>query len=489
MRYQQRRRVRTWLIVMIALMLLLLSACNFPRNDPTGLSRPEVPTPAIREAEPPQDPENQTQDDTPLASPGTVAYTHISSEENGRIAVRIDVPIKPRYGQSAPIVVVASTWFVEKYNLETTPFHLEYNPVDIGAISISHLWPGKTDPESKNRSEGSYDFGGPNSLAALRDTIRFALGIIPNVDGLYLHELIAIEPLYENVGMFASSHAGVVATNVMAYYGESLKGLKYFVGRENPTMAEMYPLEIGHFSDQRKPIYNPYYLHQGYTSTSIAVDYSHLSWIENDQFPEGRPIFEVPGNQDYVLDDKGPNINGKRWFSHALTQALMDNGVFTSSNWPADVATPQQTADFWPYRIAVNNYGLIGEKLPDLRVLLPFASYDHVQAALDKPHIRQAYDGFHKTAGLWTRLNCDLVYVQSEIHPSASLALGFPDNDANTEPVDWYTDAETWGFPGKLADELTARTVPLAGIAEMADRVNWDVWSPNLDAVINTGGQ
>jgi hypothetical protein len=90
---------------------------------------------------------------------------------------------------------------------------------------------------------------------------------------------------------------------------------------------------------------------------------------------------------------------------------------------------------------------------------------------------------------LWTRLNCDLVYVQSEIHPSASLALGFPDNDASTEPVDWYTDAETWGFPGKLADELTARTVPLAGIAEMADRVNWDVWSPNLDTVINTGGQ
>ncbi len=458
--------------------ILFLAACNLPAAVSTQApSLPEsVPTTSTMET--------GSGGSIQRAEPGTVTYTHIQCEENGQIAVRIDVPIEPRYGESAPIVVVASTWFVDKYNLEATPFHLEYNPVDVGAISISHLWPGKTDPESGVQSEGTYDFGGPNSLAALRDTIRYALGIIPDVEGRYLDEIITVEPLYDNVGMFASSHAGVVATNVMAYYGETLTGLKYFVGRENPTMAEMYPLEIGHFNDQRVPIYNPYYQHEGYTPTSINVDYTHLAWIQNGAFPEGRPLFEVPGDRDYVLDDKGPNINGQRWFSHALTQALLDNGVFTLADWPDDLATPQQTADFWPYRITVNNYGLIGEKLPELRVLIPFAAADHVQAAADKPHIRQAYDGFRKTAGLWTRLNCDLVYVQAEIHPSASIELGFSDNDANTEPVDWYAKAESWGFAGKLADQLTARTVPLAGVAEMADRVQWDVWTPNLDAVL-----
>ena len=150
------------------------------------------------------------------------------------------------------------------------------------------------------------------------------------------------------------------------------------------------------------------------------------------------------------------------------------------------MATPQQTADFWPYHITVHNYATIGEKLPELRVLIPFASLDHVQTAPDKPHIRQAYDGFYKTAGLWTRLNCDLVYMQSEVHPSASLQEGFPDNDANTEPADWYTEAESWGFEGRLAGEMTARTAPLAGVAEMADRVWADNWSPNLDAVLYT---
>jgi len=385
---------------------------------------------------------------------------------------------------SAPVVVVASTWFVEKYNHTMVPFHLEYNPVDVGAISVSHMWPGKIDQQTKIGSDGEYDFGGPDSLAALRDTICFALGVIPDIDGKYLHELISVEPLYANVGMFASSHAGVVATNVMAYYGEQLAGLKYFVGRENPTMAEMYPLEIGHFDERHRPVYNPYYDHQGYTPTSIAVDYSHLGWIQNATFPEGRPIFELPGEQDYVLDDKGPQIMGLRWYSQTLTQALLDNGVFSMDTWPKDLATPQQTADFWPYRITVHNYAAIGEKLPELRVLIPFASFDHVQTAPDKPHIRQAYDGFRKTAGLWTRLNCDLVYVQSEIHLGASLAEGFPDNDANTEPDDWYAQAEFWGFEGRLAGEMTAKTIPLAGVAEMADRVQADNWNPNLDAVI-----
>ena len=416
--------------------------------------------------------------------PAAVVITHINCTEVGRVAVRIDVPASPRYGDSAPVVVVASTWFVEKYSLDETPFHLVYNPIDVGAVSVSHLWPGKTDPETGISSDGHYDVGGPLCLAALRDTIRFALGMIPDDRGAYLADLIDVAPLYDNVGMFASSHAGVVASNVMAYHGETFPALKYFVGRENPTMAEMYPLEIGHFDEARNPVYNPFYDPTGTTPTSIAVDYSTLDWIQNASFPEGRPIFHVPAGTDYVLDDKGPTIDGVRWFSPALTQALLDNGVFTLATWPEDLATPQETAAFWPYRVPVGHYAAIGDKLPELRVLLPFASKDHVQAALDKPHIRQAYDGFHKSAGLWTRLNCDLAYVQSEIHASASVVAGFPDNDANTEPADWLTQAESWGFADRLAGQLTARTVPLAGIAEMADRVQYSNWAPNLDAVL-----
>jgi hypothetical protein len=422
--------------------------------------------------------------DRSRTKPGDFFVTHIYSPENGNIAVRIDLPVSPRYTEGAPVVVMASTWFVEKYTAETVGFHLVYDPTAVGAISVTHLWPGKTDPETGIASDGEYDYGGPESLAALRDTLRFAAGEIPNTDGRYLHQLIDIHPLYDNVGLFSSSHAGVVATNVLAYYGESLEAVSYFVGRENPTMAEMYPLELGHFDDRHKPIYNPYYNHEAYTPTTIDIDYSHVRWMQNQEYPEGIPYFEVAGGRDYVLSGKGPHILGKRYFSHSLTQALLDNGVFTLENWPHDLATPDETAQFWPSRITVHNYPLIGEKLPDLKVMLVFAAYDHVQAAPDKPHIRQAYDGFKKRAGLWTRLNADLSYVQAEIHESASIERRFPDNDANCEPDTWYSQAEPWGFPGMLAGEMTARTVPLAGIAEMADRVQAHNWNDNLDRVL-----
>ena len=119
-----------------------------------------------------------------------------------------------------------------------------------------------------------------------------------------------------------------------------------------------------------------------------------------------------------------------------------------------------------------------------MKVLLSFATRDHMQAVPDKPHIRQDYDVFRKRAGLWTRLNCDLVYVQAEIDSSASLANGIPDNDANTEPEDWYTQAEAWGFEGKLAGVMTVRTIPLAAVAEMADRVIANNWAANALSVI-----
>jgi len=419
--------------------------------------------------------------DEEVAGLGEYIVTQINNQENGKIAIRIDVPSKPRYGDSAPIVVSASTWFVDKYNKDKTEFHLIYNPVDVGAVVVSHLWPGKTDPETGISSEGVYDFGGPDSMAAMRDAIKFALGEIPDIDGKYLHELVSTEVLYDNVGMFASSHAGVVATNVMAYHGEDFTNLKYFVGRENPTMAEMYALEIGHWDERHNRIVNPFYNYLNYDDSSI--DYSNLGWIQNSAHPEGRPYYEASYGDNYILDYKGPQIDGKYYFSPGLTQALFDN-AFTLETWPDHLATPEETADFWPYREPINNFEAIGQKMPWLKVLIPFSTYDHVQAAQDKLHIRQAYDGFKKRAGLpWVRLNCDLAYTQSEIHSSASLP-DFPDNDANTEPDNWYSGAEYWGFGGVLNNEQTARTIPLAGVAEMADRVKFNNWEDNLDEVL-----
>lgn len=402
--------------------------------------------------------------------------TYVISPNLGEIAVRIEVPDTPRYPEGAPIVVEVSTWFVAYAG-----FHRVNDTGRIGAVTISYLWPDRVDPETGARSEGTYDFGGPTSLEALRDVIRFAGGLIPDVQGRKIDELFEIPIILENVGLFASSHAGVVGTNVLAHHGSEMPFVKYFVGRENPTRDEMYPLELGYFDDQRRPIHNPFYDENDYSPKELTVDYSSVGWYTPEDGGKARPYFAATADHaEHILHETiSPKMWGKRYYSRAITQALLDNGALTLENWPLDLATPAETHDAWPFRTTVYNYPDIGTDLPHLKVMLVFSRDDHVQAARTKPHIHQAYDGFHKGADLWVRMNPDRSYVQS-LDPGYGIA--FPDNDAVTEPNDWIHIMD-WGFP---ADAGTRENVWLASVAEMADRVWADDWSPNLDQVYYT---
>ena len=270
-------------------------------------------------------------------------------------------------------------------------------------------------------------------------------------------------------------------SNVLAHHGSELPTVKYLVGRENPTRDEMYPLELGHFDDQRNPVYNPFYDEDDYSPTTVTVDYSTVGLYQEDPQSPGRPYFAASnGLPEHVLHETiSPTMWGKRYYSRAITQALLDNGALTLENWPENLATPAETQAAWPFRITVHNYPAFVTQLPNLKVMLVFAQDDHVQAAETKPHIHQAWDGFTDAAGLsWVRLNPDLAYVQS-INPS--YVSGFPDNPANSEPADWW-DIRPWGF---LAGSGGIREdVWLASVAEMADRVREDNWDDNLDEVL-----
>jgi len=370
------------------------------------------------------------------------------------------------------VVVSVSGFFVPSVG-----FHKGLDVTQIGAIYVAYLWPGRDDPRTGARSDGVYDYGGPDCLAALRDVIRFACGEIPNSDGLYLDELLAVTPLFDNVGLYAFSHSGIVGTNVLALHGRDLQRVKYFIGRENPTIDEMYPLEPGHYSDNRVPVFNPYYDQTGYTPTSIDIDYSTVGWLQNEDYPEGRPYFAVSDGPDYVCSYKHPQMWGKDYWSTALLQALLSNGALTRDTWPRNLATSEQAAAHWPFRTTVHNYPRLSEVLPDLKVMLVFAADDHVQVAVDKPHIHQAYDGFHHQSGLWCRLNPDLAYVEDLV--GARRGNVFPDNPANTEPRDWM-EIRTWGYRTPPGSQITGVLVPLAAVAEMADRVRADNWEANL---------
>ncbi|MDP3727968.1 MAG: hypothetical protein Q8R18_00800 [bacterium] len=400
------------------------------------------------------------------ARAGESFVTYIDSEGKD-IAVQVTLPKEPRY-TNAPVIIPVSTFFTPK---EPT-FDKEFTQsTELGFVHITYLWPGKSDP-SGAKSEGVYDYGGEDSLKALRDVIRFASGDIPNTNGKYIQDLSEISIDTENLGLYAFSHPGIAATNVLALYADELD-VDYFVGRENPTSDTLYALELGYWDENNHPVYNPFYSYpKDYSPTIISIDYSTVQWDAKSE----APYFDANENKkldvvEYVLSDKHPNMFGKLFYSRALLKALEENNAFESIERPENLATPELAEELWDFRETVFNYDKIKK---DIHVMLVFAERDHVQAVKDKPNTHQGYDGFSSN-NIWIRLNPDDVYASS-----MDASLSTPDNDANTEPEDWL-EIESWAHTNKAP---ASKMIPLAAIAEMADRVHTNNWDENLDELL-----
>jgi hypothetical protein len=316
------------------------------------------------------------------------------------------------------VVVVASPIFSTTGGFITDP-----DLTSLGLIQVSYLWPGQTDTLTGVQSSGTFDYGGEQSIRVLRDVIRFASGLIPDADGQTLSSLIHVTPITNEVGLYAFSDAGIAAVNVFSLYGDLLPGVQYFVGRENPTVDTLSCLEAGFLNDADQPVYNPFYNYPAsYSSAAISLAYTNVRWdatytVEHTK-AVGRAYLDLDGSGnissgDYVLSWRVPVIFGKRYYSVALTQSLLDNGALTLSTWPADLAIPQEAARDWPFRQGTGRYTDLRSKMPDLKVMLVFAQKDHVQVAQDKPHIHQAFQGLRFEARLWVRLNPDRAYIQS----------------------------------------------------------------------------
>lgn len=409
---------------------------------------------------------------------GRIHTTYVNTAGVGDIAIMVAEPKAARYPEGAGVVVVVSPIFSQADGFQTNP-----NLNSIGLIQVSYLWPGQTDTPTGMRSGGEFDYGGDKSVQVLQDVIRFASGQIPDKDGKYLSSIITTMALTTEVGLYAFSDAGIAAVNVLSIDGDNLSNVQYFIGRENPTVDTLTCLEADYQNEANQPVLNPFYSYPtSYGTDKITLNYANVRWDPNYTDPlshaVGRPYLDTDGSGnyssgDYVFSWRVPVMFGKRYYSVALTQALLDNGALTVSSWPADLATPAEAARDWPFRESPNRYSILRTKMPQLKVMLVFGQNDTYQAAPDKPHIHQAFQGFRFEAGLWVRLNPDRAYVKAMI-PSAGDS--FPDNPANTEPEDWV-QIGTYAYPDQ---DNSVQLVPLAATAEMADRTHFSRWDENL---------
>ncbi|QWR76946.1 hypothetical protein [Candidatus Magnetomonas plexicatena] len=411
------------------------------------------------------------------ATDSSVIYTNVYSNGSGNVLIKITSPATTRYTEGAPVII-----YIPATDMEPVTFSDNTYINSLGFITVEFLWPDHTtNIEGIDvTSEGVFDYGGQNTILALRDVVLFILGVTKNTDGFYISDILSVTPLLSDVGIYAYSHTGMEATNLLARHGSAIKNLAYLVTMESPTEDKMFAMEVGNYDYQGIPTYNPYYNYpNNYGSNGLNLDYTTLGWcVDVNLYPEGRPCFNSKTSNPFVLSSEFQTMFGKRVYSAPLTDALYKN-VFISGQWPLDVATPDEAALLWSYRSVSRLYPLLVSMNLETKIMLVFTAHDHVQTAKDKPHIHQAYDGFHKTAGLWVRLNPDSSYMK--LTDSSLNTSQIPDNDANTEPTDWQF-SEFWGYSTSVTTFNHKK--PFAAILEMADRVYMNDWSNNLQDVL-----
>ena len=411
---------------------------------------------------------------TNKAPRGQTLLTYIPSDAGGRIAVKIVLPRLSRFpGNRAGVVV-----YVSGFIRSSGHFLTDSDFSSIGLIHITYLWPGAEDGTGMT-SAGTYDYGGSNCIAALKQVLRFAGGQIPDLTGRYLADLAQVAPLYDNVGMCAASHAGIAAVNAVYRYGAEVSNVVYYVGWENPTVDSLVSWDAGNIHSIT-PTNRLYRYPDGWSATNIEIGYERVWWATNF-LGYALPFFDLntnyaPDLSDYIPSEEGSLMFDKRFYSRGVLHALTNNHALAETNWPDDLATPAEADEVWAYRDTPSAYTTLLTNAPQLHVMLLCSVEDHMQPAYDKPHVHHNFNGFHNTAGLWTRLNPDGAYA-AWINTNA---LAVPDNPANQEPANWL-DIRSWSYSNDL---LTAGEAILCGVAEMADRVYRTNWNDNLTNVL-----
>ena len=201
----------------------------------------------------------------------------------------------------------------------------------MGFVYAAFLWPGVG--RGGLRSEGELDNGGAQSIRALRGVARFVSGEIAAADGRRSGESPVGAGADGERGAVRLSNPGIAAVNALALYGEQLRNVRYFVGRENPTRDATTAVEVGYFDDSL-PVPNPTYNYPAdYTPTALSPDYSLVRY---DAALE-RPYFDLDGDGvanaavDHVLGSRVPSLFGKSCYSAALSQALRDSGALSDA--------------------------------------------------------------------------------------------------------------------------------------------------------------
>jgi hypothetical protein len=415
-----------------------------------------------------------------------------TGSDTGTLAVRVQSPAAgdARYSDGAPVII----WLPGGFEMKGLAHELPPSADDV--VIVTFAFPGDDVPNAPIRSDGVYDYRGLNCIRALSDVILYAAGELTDDQGRTIDEVTPVDVLHDNIGLIGVSNGGNIIVSVAALHGEEFAGcLRYVIQWETPVSSQIATRDFGRVwlkpSPQQGDYFNPRYT--GYDSQILPVDYADLAYDPAEPFyrvfhdGNGDGVYttlenpntgfrtpdldrdEVLGlDEDFPLD--GYPDGSKAIYSRPVSHALADKHVLPDP-WPEDIATPAEADVYWDIRESVRLYDEALANIPDLQGMVLGSVRDHVQSAPDKPHLRQAFDGWHDN-GAWVQINPSPAYLV-EADPALEGRSDLPDNAPNTPPGDWG-ESEAYC----ISEDVPDGVYQLAAVWQMADRVRGSDASP-----------
>jgi len=423
----------------------------------------------------------------PVKGQYTSIFTHIPSVSAGQmgVAVWVKAPVAPRFQSGAPVAIYLPGGFKGEGIGDK-----EAGLVHQGFIEISFNFPGNGIGE-KQSGGGPYDHRGVGSLRAACDVIRFALGLVADMDGQSFSDLVnPIVPLHTNVGLIGYSLGGSTNICIAGVHGHEISGLAWILNWESPVGDGMPQAEAGAklegklrpLNQETNPAYDP---DTGvWDLSTLAYDGQvRIPLLDNtDEFVTGGLYFDFNGDGTvntgsdfipYPLVFQGGN-DYRAHYSVRLRRRAHQENLFPDP-FPPHLPSLAETESFWGVRNGEYWVDSTLYKIPGLMFMVVGSEIDHVQRALDHPHILLQYDAFRRGGARFVRVNPDRSYVETILGHSAPGAV---DNDGFA-PFDHSTIRDAVE-PGSFDEELGRDVIVPAGACELADRSQFVNLEPQL---------
>jgi hypothetical protein len=419
---------------------------------------------------------------------GSFIDTYIPSVSAGitGICVRMYKPSTARYQQCGAPVAICLAGGDASDQISSA----DYSSVDLsshGIIKILFNYPGGG--SSTKKSGGTYDNRGENCIQATYDVLKFATGLLNDKNGKSISQLLgsSIIPDTQNAGMIGNSNGGNMAFVVAGRFAQYLPGLKWIANWESPVGDGHYCADKGNILDGDNDAYTP-----GSDSIGGTFDWTKLKYSSTVK-PSSSSFSSITGglyfdnNNDNKYTSSSTDYVPKGWEANLgtsitkiyYTEEVINNGSSLIPSTNIKLASATDVKSFWSIR---NGYYYIDEILntrPDLFFILMASTVDHIQVAIDRPHLVAQYSPLQSGGLKFVRLNPDKAYVTSI---KGSYFSNISDNNA----FEFYDYTSIQASNVLQNESVDYDTFVIATAAELCDRVFNNDISANLTSVLST---